>query len=76
MILNHSRLIIAHGVDPSAWIAKHGLEPFTHPCGVCEKPRTTSIPCTDGVHAGLMSPKCDREDCPDAPYCCLMPELG
>lgn len=67
-MLNRARFLLVHGVDARRWAKRHDLEPFTHPCGACGEPLTTSIPFAVGTLRGLVAPAC-RCGNTVTPYC-------
>jgi hypothetical protein len=52
-------ILVVHGVSVEAWTKRHGVTPFTSPCGNCGRVLTTSIPFVRGTLRGLMSPSCE-----------------
>lgn len=68
MIVDRSRILVAHGVTVEQWTERYGCEPFSHPCGDCGRELTTSIPFAYGRLRGLIAPACEcGNDRP--PYC-------
>ncbi len=74
-MLIRRHMLAVHGADPVRWAKRHGIEPFTAPCYVCERPLTTSVPFAYGRLRGLKAPACECGD-ERGPYCVVMDDLG
>lgn len=59
--------LFVHGVTVEEWTKRWGVEPFTHPCYVCQRPCTTTLPFMQGTLAGLQAPVCECGH-PTPPY--------
>ncbi len=80
--MNRERFVRILGMSDAEvdrWAKRHGLEPFTHPCYVCDRPCTTSIPFvvqrTGYRLHGLIAPVCECGH-PTPPYEIVGPTLG
>lgn len=70
MIIDRDAVLVPVGVTTEQWIARYGIEPFTHPCARCRKSSTTTIPFAQGPRRGLMAPQC-LCGYPTPPYCII-----
>lgn len=51
--------LVVHGVTAEEWTKRYGVEPFSHPCEDCGRPRTTTVPFVRGTLRGLRAPACE-----------------
>lgn len=51
-----------YGVTAEEWTRRFGVEPFSHPCYVCARVLTTSLPFVQGTLRGLQAPRCECGD--------------
>ncbi len=57
MLSTEGRLYVP-GATAEQWTKRYGIEPFTHPCGDCGRPLTTTVPFVKGPFRGLEAPPC------------------
>lgn len=68
-MLDRSKLLACHGVNPERWADRWGIEPFTAACQDCGATTITSVPFACGELRGLMAPPCEACGNEVTPYC-------
>lgn len=66
--MDRRKFLLGLGVDPKAWAAKHGIEPFSRPCEECGTEMVTTIPFALREMRGLIAPRC-KCGSNNTPYC-------
>lgn len=56
--MNGKARLVVHGITAEEWMARYGVEPFSHPCSECGRTCTTTIHFAQGELRGLQSPPC------------------
>lgn len=66
--MNDQPRLIVHGATVAEWTRRFGIQPFSHPCYVCGRLLTTTVPFAQGTLRGLAAPRCECGD-EATPFC-------
>lgn len=74
--MNGAVRLYVHGATAEEWTRRFGIVPFSHPCYVCGRVLTTTLPFVQGALRGLQAPPCACGDVQTPFAICRDPKYG